>query len=138
MIKQRPLPSDISERLLKLATLFKQDQRVQFAYLFGGLATGAPKPLSDVDIAVYLDAASVNAVTKLDFVGIVSDTLGTDEVDVVILNTAPTSLTGRILKQRKVLVDNQPFLRHLFESRTMREFFDFSRKEHDILARRFA
>ena len=31
-----------------------QDENVIFAYLFGSLAGGAPKPLSDVDIAVYL------------------------------------------------------------------------------------
>lgn len=111
---------------------------MQFAYLFGGLASGVKKPLSDVDIALYLDPAFVTAETKLDFIGVLSDTLGTDEIDLVILNTAPVSLVGRILKQRKVLADNQPYQRHLFESRSLREYFDFSRKEHEILARRFA
>lgn len=109
-----------------------------FAYLFGGLASGSQKPLSDVDIAIYLDSSSMTAETKLEVAGMVSDTLGTDEVDVVILNAAPVSLTGRILKQRSVLADNQPFQRHLFESRTLREFFDFSRKELEILTGRFA
>lgn len=138
MIKQRPLPSDIAERLERLAARLKQDQRIVFAYLFGGLASGARKPLSDVDIAVYLDSDDVTAETKLEVIGLISDTLGTDEVDVVILNTAPVSLTGRILKRRTVLADNQPFQRHLFESRTLREYFDFSRLEQEILSRRFA
>jgi predicted nucleotidyltransferase len=31
---------------------------ILFAYLFGGLALGEPKPLSDVDIAVYLPSNS--------------------------------------------------------------------------------
>ena len=138
MIKQRPLPPDIAERLERLAARLKQDQRVLFAYLFGSLASGVLKPLSDVDIAVFLDSADVTPETKLEVVGMISDTLGTDEVDVVILNTAPVSLTGRILKRRTVLADNQPWRRHLFESRTMREFFDFNRSEQEILTRRFA
>jgi hypothetical protein len=96
------------------------------------------KPLSDVDIAVFLDPACVDAETKLDLIGLLTDTLGTDEVDLVILNTAPTSLMGRILKHKKLLADNQPFQRHQFESLKMREFFDFRRLEQAILDRRFA
>jgi hypothetical protein len=34
-------------------------------------------------------------------------------------------------------VDKEPFVRHLFESRILREFFDFSMKERDILKRRY-
>jgi len=56
----------------------------------------------------------------------------------VVLNSAPLSLVGRILGARRVIADKQPYLRHAFESRTLREFFDFRRKEQDILFRRFA
>lgn len=138
MIKHHRIPADISERLERLASLLQQDQRVVFAYLFGGLASGVQKPLSDVDIAIFLNPECVDAETKLDLIGLLTDTLGTDEVDLVILNTAPTSLVGRILKQKKLLADNQPFKRHQFESLKMREFFDFSRLEQAILDRRFA
>lgn len=138
MIKYRRIPADIFDRLERLATLLRQDQRVVFAYLFGSLASGVQKPLSDVDIAVMLDSSVLNAEAKLDLIGLLTDTLGTDEVDLVILNTAPTSLIGRILKQKKLLADNQPFQRHKFESLAMREFFDFRRLEQAILDRRFA
>jgi len=138
MIKYHRIPADISDRLERLASLLQQDQRVVFAYLFGGLASGVQKPLSDVDIAVMLDSSVVDAELKLDLVGLLTDTLGTDEVDLVILNTAPTSLVGRILKHKKLLADNQPFQRHQFESLKMREFFDFRRLEQTILDRRFA
>ena len=40
--------------------------QVIFAYLFGGLARGEPKPLSDVDIAVYLEDTADLMSTKLD------------------------------------------------------------------------
>jgi hypothetical protein len=42
-----------------------------------------------------------------------------------------------ILENKKVVVDREPFLRHHYESLTMREYFDFSIKEKDILYRRF-
>ncbi|WP_133174608.1 hypothetical protein [Candidatus Methylomirabilis limnetica] len=54
----------------------------------------------------------------------------------VVLNTAPTALTGRILQTRRVIFDRDPFRRHLFESLALREFFDFRIFEHRLLARR--
>jgi predicted nucleotidyltransferase len=138
MIKKRKLPDDILSRISLLESFFERDERVLFAYLFGGLAKERLKPLSDLDLAVYLEPGSDRCKAKLELSGCLSDILGTDELDLVILNDAPLSLVGRIIGARRVITDKQPFLRHLFESRIMREFFDFSRKERDILCRRFA
>jgi len=138
MIKQNTLSSDVLSRLSLLEPLLLSDNRIIFAYIFGGLATGEQRPLSDVDIAVYLDGCIDKADVKLEIIGRLSDTLKTDEIDLVILNDAPISLVGRILKKKRLLADKQPFLRHSFESLALREFFDFSRMEQDILFRRFA
>lgn len=137
MIKQNKIPGNISSRLDLLEPLLAGDSRIVFAYLFGGLASGRQRPLSDVDIAVYLDSCDDKAEVKLDIIGSLSDTLKTDEIDLVILNDAPISLVGRILRMKRLIVDKQPFLRHKFESLALREFFDFSRSEQDILFRRF-
>jgi len=118
-----------------LNDFFLRDSNVIFAYLFGGMVKDRPSPLSDVDIAMY-----VKDMKKLDYLGMfgkIAAILGTDEIDLVILNNAPLSLTGRILQERKILVDKEPFVRHLFESRILREFFDFTVKERDILKRRY-
>ena len=138
MIKQRALPSDILQRLELLEPLLTSDSRVVFAYIFGGLASGRQRPLSDVDIAVYLDSYVDKIETKLDIIGVLSDALKTDEIDLVVLNGAPISLVGRVLMKKRLIVDKQPFIRHSFESLALREFFDFSRKEQDVLSRRFA
>ncbi|WP_298267977.1 nucleotidyltransferase domain-containing protein [Geobacter sp.] len=138
MIKRSNLPGDIFSRIDNLGTLFGRDERIIFAYLFGGLAKGALKPLSDVDIAVYLAPGTAEGTVKIELSGSISDILGTDELDLVILNDAPLSLAGRILAARQVITDKEPYLRHAFESRIMREFFDFRRKEEAILLRRFA
>ncbi|MBI5655597.1 MAG: nucleotidyltransferase domain-containing protein [Geobacter sp.] len=138
MIKNRKLPDDILNRISLLGSFFGRDERVVFAYLFGGLAKGGLKPLSDLDLAIYLETGSDRCNAKLELSSCLSDRLGTDEFDLVILNDAPLSLVGRIIGARHVITDKQPFLRHSFESRIMREFFDFRRKEQDILYRRFA
>lgn len=138
MIKRAGLPEDIMHRIEGLNKHLERDERVIFAYLFGGLARGEMKPLADVDLAVYLQPQANRAGAKLDLIGTVTVALGTDEFDLVILNDASLSLTGRILKNRRVLVDKQPSLRHAYESLTRREFFDFSYHEQAILRRRFA
>ncbi len=91
--------------------------------------------MSDVDLSVF-----VRAPKRLDYLelfGKISNVLGTDEIDLIILNDAPLSLAGRILKNRKVLIDKKPFLRHKYESLILREFFDFTLKEKNILQRRY-
>jgi len=138
MIKRQPLPNDIERRLALLPPVLVRQDNVVFCYLFGGLARGEQRPLSDVDIAVYLKDSESAAEAKLELIGLLTDVLGSDEVDLVILNRAPVSLVGRILARRQVIVDKDPALRHLFESRMSREFFDFHRKEKAILSRRFA
>jgi hypothetical protein len=90
-----------------------------------------------VDIAVYLRDPAAGANAKMELFSSVSDALGTDEVDLVVLNTAPVSLVGRIIGGRKVLVDKEPFLRHRFESAKLREFSDFRIREDAFLQRRF-
>lgn len=137
MTRDSRLPQDIEVRLQQAAAFLSADPHVKFVYLFGGLARERRNPLSDVDIAIYLAEASDRTQAKLDLLGGLMKILGTDEVDLVILNDAPLSLRGRIVSGRKVLVDRDPFLRHGFESLTLREFFDFSYKEKQILERRY-
>jgi predicted nucleotidyltransferase len=135
MIKLNRLPEDIIERINLLKDFFMREPNVVFVYLFGGLTKARHNPLSDVDLAVY-----VKALKKLNYLRLFSDihdVLGTGEIDLVILNTAPISLTGRVLKDRVILVDKNPFLRHEYESLTFRKYFDFSIKERDILKRRY-
>uniref|UniRef100_A0A831U386 Nucleotidyltransferase domain-containing protein n=1 Tax=Geobacter metallireducens TaxID=28232 RepID=A0A831U386_GEOME len=137
MIKFEQLPDNIHHRLTPLANALEQDSRVVFAYLFGGLAGGQQRPLSDVDIAVYLNDSANRAEAKLELFSTISDILGTSELDVVILNGAPLSLAGRVLRRKRLLVDKEPFVRHRYESVILREFFDFSIKEGNLFSARY-
>jgi predicted nucleotidyltransferase len=138
MIRKTAVPADIQDRLRTLGQALEKCQGVVFAYLFGGVGAGRVGPLSDVDVAVYLDESVDPVEKRLEAIGVVTAHLGTDEVDLVVLNTAPTALTGRILQSRRVILDRDPFRRHRFESLALREFFDFRIFERRLLARRFA
>lgn len=105
--------------------------------MFGSVARGDASPLSDIDFAVYLAPAAKMAKAKVELLGALMDILRTEEIDLVILNSAPISLRGRILKDRRTIADRNPFLRHRYESLTMREFFDFSVRERAILEGRY-
>ena len=110
---------------------------VLFAYLFGSLAKGSFIQLSDVDIAVYLSKKKNYSEKKLEILGSLNDLLETDEIDLVILNTAPLSLEMKILENKSVLVDKDSFFRHRYESAVIRKYLDFSVMESAILSRRF-
>jgi predicted nucleotidyltransferase len=84
------------------------------AYLFGSQASGVTTPLSDVDIAVILEAGvpSPGDVQAL----LISDlmlALGRSDVDVVILNAAPPLLKERAISRGRVIycrddIDTKP------------------------------
>jgi hypothetical protein len=135
MIRFNKLPEDINQKIDSLTDFFKEYPNIIFAYLFGGLLKEKRSPLSDVDIAVC-----VKDVKKLDYIDLfskITDILGTGEIDLVVLNTAPVSITGRILQNKKILADKDPFARHTYESLILRKYFDFQVKERDILQRRY-
>jgi predicted nucleotidyltransferase len=134
MIRFSALPDDIEERLSQAWEYLRSHRRVVFAYLFGGLTRGKPAPMSDVDIAVWLTSSRNADNIKLDLFDKLSEILGTDEIDLVILNACENlPLAAQILMTCKVVVDKAPFERHKFESLTMRKYFDFQPRELNIL-----
>ena len=138
MRRGAPLPADIERRLTTLGAVLEGQPAVRFAYVFGGAGRGELRPLSDVDVAVYLEGAVDPVQARVDLIGVVTKHLGTDEVDLVVLNRAPTALLGRILQSRRVITEKDPFLRHRFESLALRQFLDFRIFEQRFLDARFA
>jgi len=137
MIKYQKLPENILTLLPAAIRYLESNSEVLFAYLFGSLAKAKPKPLSDVDIAVYLNSGTHIVESKLAILGKLIDILQTDEVDLVVLNNADLPLVINILKNKKLIVDKSQFSRHIFESLMMRKYFDFSVFESAQLKRRY-
>lgn len=110
----------------KLAHALDRDHVVA-GMLFGSQAAGAAGPLSDVDIAVWLDPelpreklSSLRSELALAAI----EALGTDEVDVVVLNEAPPLLRHRAMKGATRLFDRDPRARVRLETAALLDYFD--------------
>jgi predicted nucleotidyltransferase len=133
------LPPNIGQRLANLGdAIAAASPDVEFAYVFGSVATGRQTPRSDVDLAIHVTELADGQAVRLDVARAAAKHLGTDAVDVVLLNSARIALAGRILTTRLVVLDRLPFARHQYESRTARLFQDFRIREHRLLAQRYA
>ena len=131
------LPTDLDRRLAGLGDVIREASGdIAFAYLFGSASTGERTPRSDVDIAIFLAPGADSHLARLTVARAAARQLGTDAVDVVLLNSAPLSLVGRVLMTRRVLMDRDPFARHRYESVQTRMFQDFRIREHRLLAGR--
>ena len=120
----------------KAENYLKSSKDIAFAYLFGSVAKNRATHLSDVDMAVYVTEGKLTD-KRYQILGDLMDIFKTDNLDLVILNTAPLTLKMKIIQTKKVLADNVPYLRHKFESQTMRTYFDFSKIENRILEDRY-
>ena len=137
MIKYKKLPNNIMHLMIKAEIYLNDRSDISFAYLFGSLANGKPKPLSDVDIAIFFSNNEDLLEKKMEVLGDLMELLETDEIDLIVLNTAPLTLKKRILENKKIIVDKEPFFRNNYESLVLRKYFDFAIKEMDILKRRY-
>ncbi len=137
-IRKSALPlKNIKNLILRAKDILERYNNIVFAYLFGSLAKGRVSPISDIDMAVYLKDTENLLEVKLEIFSLLSEALKTDEIELVILNSAPLPLKAKVIQSEKVLVDKDPPLRYSFESLTLREYFDFSIKEREIFNRRY-
>jgi predicted nucleotidyltransferase len=130
------LPADLDARLATLGAALAQVPGVVFVYAFGSAATGKLGPTSDVDLAVFFEGREDLVEARLEAIQAAALHLGTDALDLIVLNEAPTSLLARILPVRRVLLDRVPFRRHLFESLEGRKAVDFRIFERRFFAAR--
>jgi predicted nucleotidyltransferase len=95
--------------------------------LIGSQARGTPGPLSDVDIAVWhdqgLDPASCLRL-QLNLARAAGDALGTDEIDIVMLNKAPPLLRHRAVRDGRLLVERDPVSRVRLDARALLDYLD--------------
>jgi len=99
-------------------------------YLFGSYAMGRPTPLSDIDLAVLFDCSvdkNMFFTKKLQLMGDLSTILGTDGIDLVILNEAPPGLGYRVIKDGRLLYSKDEDKDQLvaFKVRALDRYFDF-------------
>ena len=114
----------LAEMERRIARALEPRDEVLEAYLFGSQATGGAQAHSDIDIAVYVDEArSVQSGYgyAAELAAHLMGALGTNEIDVVLLNRAPPVLYHRVLR------DGRRILARDLRATTTREGYALSR-----------
>jgi len=119
---------DIVDRLKKA---LGRRPEIRFAYLFGSHAKGVAGRLSDVDVAVFVDeggagkdyAYGYRAALTADLMA----ALGTNRVDVVVLNEAGPFLRSQVIRDGIVINNRDERERQRFWVETLRLYDDAKR-----------
>lgn len=110
--RTEPLPFDIEEARVALASFFACYPEARAVFLFGSRARGTVRLSSDVDIAVWVEPAVPSGRRfdlQLEWINRVPQALGyAGEVDVLILNDAPPALAWDVARAPVVLYETEP------------------------------
>ncbi len=92
--------SDLAKELAK-------DKNVLAVLVFGSVATGKTKPMSDIDVAVMLSPYDINSAAF-------AEASSGRKLDVVVFNDLPPFIQFNVLKEGKILFcrDNAQFRQH--------------------------
>ena len=134
-----PADQALAERL---ARALKPRAEILEAYLFGSRGRGDANRDSDVDVAVYVDDARAEAGLfgyQADLTAHLMAALGTNAIDVVVLNRAPILLYHRVLRDGVRLLSRDLRATTIRTGRALSWYFDFlPQMEKMDAARRFA
>jgi predicted nucleotidyltransferase len=120
----KSLQSGSGDELLEaMSALLSRIPQVKFAYVFGSLARGDTGPLSDIDVAVFLDYRVSFFVWRLRLIEELARVLKTERFDLVTLNDASPLLKYEVIREGRVIKENKK-RRVEFETRTLGEYLD--------------
>jgi uncharacterized protein len=100
-----------------------EHKAIKFAYLFGSYARGDMGPLSDIDLAVYLDNRFDLFTCRLRLIEKLDGDLKGKPFDLVILNNAPLVFRYEVIREGIVLKEDKP-KRVQFEVHVLRDYLD--------------
>lgn len=93
----------------------------------GSQAEGRAKPYSDIDIAVLFDpelSKSERFNLKVEIISKLTKILGTENIDLIDLNSAPPLFAYEAIKQRSELFISDEKVRIEFETGVLERYFD--------------
>jgi len=107
--------------------VFASTDPVQLAYLFGSQVTGKTGPLSDVDVAVLVEASGLDDPTacRARLAHEIGTVLETGAVDLVLLNQVPVELAYRVIAQGKRVYEKSPAVRVEYEAYVLGRYGDY-------------
>lgn len=102
-----------AERLTEVTDTLRRSGAA-FAFLFGSHARDAPRPGSDVDIAAWWPSDPPQSF----------DVILPERVDLLVLNSAPLELAGRVALEGRLLYDDDPAARVHWVATTRKIYAD--------------
>lgn len=114
------------ERAVRDAAATAPDE-VLSVYLYGSHARGEATPRSDVDVGVLFRESPPRTLGGVapGLEGLIERAVGVP-VEVVVMNTAPSDLVHRILRDGILLLDRDRSARLRFEVQSRNEYFDLA------------
>ena len=114
--------------VMSIAGVLEPRQEILEAYLFGSRVRGAGHAHSDIDIAVFIDEGSAEPGLfgyQSELTATLMSALGTNAIDVVILNDAPPLLYHRVLRDGERLLSRNLQATTVREGRAISRYCDF-------------
>jgi predicted nucleotidyltransferase len=107
-----------------------EDHRVALVYLFGsraelGTGRGTVGPMSDYDFGLMVDRNVDGNTVSAAFAHAMARHLGTDRIDVVLLNAAAVELAYAVIAQGKLLFQRDTATRVEYEATVMSRYGDY-------------
>ena len=136
---RRAEDADLQARLTRV---LEPRPEILDAYLFGSQARGDAGALSDIDVAVFIDEDLAEPGPYGYDAELITDLMtemGTNDIDVVLLNQAPPLLYHRVLRDGKLLVTRDLAATTTRAGYALSRYLDFvPQMEKQAAARRYA
>jgi predicted nucleotidyltransferase len=109
----------------KLPDIVSNLKEIRLVYLFGSQVEGRLGPMSDYDVGVLIDRTGDERQVHARLTHELVCALGTDQVDVVLLNRAPIELAYAIIAQGRVLYQRDVATRVEYEAQVLSRYGDY-------------
>jgi len=109
----------------KLPEILAAHKEVSLIYLFGSRIDGQLGPMSDYDLGVLIDRDADERQVQARLAHDLARALGTDRVDVVLLNRAPIELAYAIIARGEILYQRDLATRVEHEAQVMSLYGDY-------------
>jgi len=115
----------------EVTPLFGQRPEAVAAYLFGSAAGGHVHAESDIDIALLIEKGTAEELDRIEpydykasVIAELSQALGTDKIDLVLLHQAPPFLANEVISRGKLLFSRDEEARLDFEVSAKLRYLD--------------
>lgn len=129
MIREgKRLPQGVQSKISDLVKAVVSDKDIVALFAFGSLASNALKPLSDLDFGIFI-SSRMDKMQRFDkhieLIGLFTDHLRTDEIDLIVMNDAPPRIAFQIFKTGQLLFCNDKQALSDFRERLIMSYLDF-------------